>query len=68
MVIERTDSEIILRIPSYVNMDDVQRFIDLMQWNEVTAKSQATQEEIDEIAKEAKKGWWEANRDRFIHS
>ena len=68
MVIERTDSEIILRIPSYVDVDDVQRFIDLMMWNEATAKSQATQEEIDEIAREAKKGWWEANRDRFIHS
>jgi hypothetical protein len=68
MVIERTDSEIILRIPSYVDVGDVQRLIDLMMYNEATAKSQATQEEVDEIAKEAKKGWWEANRDRFIHS
>jgi hypothetical protein len=68
MVIERTDSEIILRIPSYVDVDDVQRLIDLMAYKEVTAKSQATQEEIDEIAREAKKGWWKANRDRYIHS
>ena len=68
MVIERTDSEIILRIPSYVDVGDVQRLIDLMMYNEATAKSRATQEEVDEIAKEAKKGWLEANHDRFIHS
>ena len=68
MVIERTDNEIIVRIPSYVGVENVQRFIDLIQWNEATAKSQATQEEINEIAGEAKKGWWEANRNRFIHS
>jgi hypothetical protein len=68
MVIERTDNEIIVRIPSYVGVENVQRFLDLLQWNEATAKSQATQEEIDEIAREAKKGWWEANRDRFIHA
>ena len=27
--------------------------------------SQATQEQIDELAKEAKSGWWERNKDRF---
>jgi hypothetical protein len=68
MVIEKTDNEIIVRIPSYVSVENVQRCIDLMMYKEATAKSQATQEEIDEIAREAKKGWWEANRDRFVHS
>jgi hypothetical protein len=68
MVIERTDNEIIVRIPSYVGVEEVQRILDLVKLNEITAKSQATQEEIDEIAREAKKGWWEANRARFIHA
>ncbi|MDX2069997.1 MAG: helix-turn-helix domain-containing protein [Haliscomenobacter sp.] len=27
--------------------------------------SQATQEQIDELAREAKSGWWERNKDRF---
>ena len=26
---------------------------------------QATQAQIDELAKEAKSGWWERNKDRF---
>jgi hypothetical protein len=37
-----------------------------MTYKEATAKSQATQEEVDEIAQSAKKGWWQANRERFI--
>jgi hypothetical protein len=68
MVIERTDNEIIVRIPPYVGVEEVQRILDMVKLNEITAKSQATQEEIDEIAREAKKGWWKANRERFIHS
>jgi hypothetical protein len=66
MVIERTDSEIILRIPTDVDLGDVQRLVDLLKYKEATSKSQATQEDIDRIASEAKKGWWAANRDRFI--
>jgi hypothetical protein len=66
MVIERTNSEIIMRLPSFVNFEEIQRFIDLMKYKEATARSQATQEDVDEIAKSAKKGWWQANRERFI--
>ncbi|GHV44845.1 hypothetical protein FACS1894180_6700 [Bacteroidia bacterium] len=66
MIIERTASEIIMRIPSFVNFEEIQRFIDLMTYKEATARSQATQEDVDELAKSAKKGWWQANRERFI--
>jgi hypothetical protein len=66
MVIERTNSEIIMRIPSFLNFEEIQRIIDLMTYKEATAKSMATQDEVDEIAKSAKKGWWQANRERFI--
>jgi hypothetical protein len=53
-------------IPSSVNLDNIQSAIDLMVYKAATARSQATQDEVDSIAKEAKKGWWSANRDRFI--
>lgn len=66
MVIERTNSEIIMRIPSFINFEEIQRMIDLMTYKEATARSQATQEDVDRIAKEAKTGWWQVNRARFI--
>jgi hypothetical protein len=58
--------EIITRIPSSINLDNIQRIIDLIVYKEVIARSQATQDDVDRIAKEAKKGWWLANKDRFI--
>jgi hypothetical protein len=66
MKIERTDNEIIIRIPSFVDVEDVQRIIDLIIYKEAIANSQATQDDVDRIAKEAKKDWWQANRERFM--
>jgi hypothetical protein len=66
MIIERTKDEIVMRIPSGINFEEVQRIIDLIMYKEATAQSQATQQDVDDIVREAKKGWWQANRERFI--
>jgi len=66
MYIERTSNEIIIRLPSTVNPDGLQRFIDYLCYKEATAKSQAKQADVDKLAKEVKKGWWSENRSRFI--
>jgi len=66
MYIERTKSEVIIRLPSYVNTEGLQRFIDYLCYKEATAKSQATQADVDKLAKEVKKGWWAKNRNKFI--
>ena len=68
MVVERINNEIVVRIPSHVaDIEDIQRFIDLFAFKEATAHSQATQEDINKIAKDVKKGWWAVNRKQFIH-
>jgi hypothetical protein len=68
MVVERINNEIVVRIPSHVaNMEDIQRFIDLIVYKEATSHSQANQEDIDKIVKDAKKGWWATNRKQYIH-
>lgn len=66
MYIERTKNEVIIRLPSYVNTDGLQRFIDYLCYIEATAKSQAKQSDVDKLAKEVKKGWWKKNRSKFI--
>jgi len=65
MVIERTKDEVIIRLPSYVNTDGLQKLVDYLTYKEATSKSEATQEQVDELAKEVKKGWWAKNGDRF---
>jgi hypothetical protein len=66
MYIERTSKEIIIRLPSTVNTDGLQRFIDYLCYKEATANSQAKQADVDKLAKEVKKGWWTENRSKFI--
>lgn len=66
MVIERTSEEIIIRLPSYVDTEGLQRLVDYLIYKEATAKSEANQTDVDKLAIEAKKGWWAENRSRLI--
>ena len=66
MTIERTSKEVIIRLPSYVNTDGLQRLVDYLTYKEATAKSKAKQSDVDVLAMEVKKGWWTNNRSRFI--
>ena len=66
MTIERTKKEIIIRLPSNIDTEGLQRFIDYLIYKEATAKSEAKQSEIDKLAKEVKKGWWSENRSKLV--
>jgi hypothetical protein len=66
MVIERTKDEVRIRLPAHVNTDGLQQLINLLSYKEATSKSDATQAEVDKLAKEVKKGWWAKNADRLI--
>ena len=62
MLIERTTKEVIIRLPSYVNTEGLQKLVDYLSYKEATAKSKAKQTDVDKLAKEVKKGWWNKNR------
>lgn len=66
MLIERTSSEVIIRLPSYVDTEGLQRLVDYLSYKEATSKSKAKQSDVDKLAKDVKKGWWSKNRSRFI--
>ncbi len=66
MIIERINDELVLRIPTSVKFEDVQRFIDWLEYKEATSRSKAKQEDINQITKEVQKDWWKKNRNRFI--
>ncbi len=65
MKIERTKDEIVIRLPAKVSVDHLQRLINYLSYQEVTADSQAQQDSIDELAREVNQGWWEINKQRF---
>ncbi len=66
MQIERTNNEVIIRLPSNVDTEGLQRLVDYLTYKEVTSKSKAKQSDVDKLAKKVKKGWWRKNRSRFI--
>lgn len=66
MKIERTDSEIIIRVPSDTDITGLQRILDYIKYREIVSKSKATQKQIDELARESKSSWWEKNKNRFV--
>ena len=66
MIIERTTDEIIIRLPAYVDIKGLQQLVDYLTYKEATAKSKATQSDVDNLVKEVKEGWWEKNKSRLV--
>ncbi len=66
MTIERTADEIIVKLPTNVNIEEIQRFLDYLRYKEIVAKSTATQEDADKLAREVNKSWWDKNKNRFL--
>ncbi|MEZ4825416.1 MAG: hypothetical protein R3C61_03855 [Bacteroidia bacterium] len=62
MTIERTEKEIIIKIPMDWGVEDIQRMLDYLSYKQAIRNSQATTAQIDLLAKEVKKGWWEKNK------
>lgn len=65
MVIERTEKEVIIRLPADINIEGLQQLVDFLTYKEVTSKSEAKQSDVDALAKEVKEGWWQKNKDRL---
>lgn len=66
MTIERQNNEIIIRIPDSLGVDEIQRMINYIRYSEITAKSKAKQEEINKIADDVDRSWWEKNKERLL--
>jgi hypothetical protein len=66
MIIESKDKEIIIRISSDVNLEDIQKSLDYIRYKEIVSKSTATQADIDKLASEVNQGWWDKNKQKYI--
>lgn len=66
MQIERTNKEILIRLPSGTDLIGLQRILDYLKFREIASKSKATTEQIDELSSESKSSWWDKNKSRFV--
>ena len=66
MIVERTNSQIIITVSPKIDAFGFQRIMDYLDYLEITSKSKATQDDADNLADELNENWWSENRNRFI--
>ncbi len=66
MLIQTINNETIITVPSSVNFSYLQDFIDYLNVKSIVSNSQATEEEIDQIAEDAQENWWKNNKNKFV--
>jgi hypothetical protein len=66
MRIERTRDEILIRVPANTDLVGLQRILDYIKFREIASKSKATEDQINDAAKESKSDWWAKNKSRFV--
>lgn len=64
MKIERTKNEIIFRLPSNIDMNELQDLSDLFEYKEIAKRSFASQNDEDIMVKEIKKGRWDKTKQK----
>ncbi len=65
MQIERINNEILIRVPADTDLLGLQRILDYIRFREITSKSKATEEQIENLARESKSDWWKENKSNF---
>lgn len=65
MLVERTDKEIIIRLPASVDAEDMQEFLDLSRYKELTKGYKVAQRTVDALAAEVNRAWYAKNRKRL---
>lgn len=69
MILERKDNEIVIRIPDdgrAFGAKELQNLINYIRYRQLVSRSIATQEDADQLAKEANSNWWAANKERIL--
>jgi hypothetical protein len=66
MVIERTNNEIIFRLPADIDTTGFQRIVNYLKYKEAIRNSEGTEEQANKLADESKKRWWAENKGKFI--
>jgi hypothetical protein len=58
MILERTKDEILVRLPSNIDLSELQNMLDFLQYKELTSKSNAGQADVDELSKTVNYSMW----------
>ena len=66
MLVERTNKEIIIRLPASVDTEDLQDFLNYARYKELTSNFNVDQKEVDKLADQTNAKWWTKNRKKLV--
>ncbi len=66
MLVERTNKEVIIRLPASIETEDVQVFLNLARYKELTSKFKVAQKDVDKLADQINTKWWAKNRKQLL--
>lgn len=66
LTVRREDETIMISIPASINNTYIEQLLDYLRVKSIAIESQATDEEIVELANEINQSWWQNNKQRFI--
>jgi hypothetical protein len=66
MNIQTVNNQIIITLPATIDLEGVQRLINYLLYKEATKDSKAKPEDVDKLAREVNKQWWQENKHRFL--
>jgi len=66
MLVERTNKEVIIRLPASVDTEDLQDFLNYARYKELTSNFNVAQKEVDKLADQVNSKWWTKNRKKLI--
>ena len=58
MIVERQNNELLVRIKAGLKTSRIQAILDYLRYEELTSKSEAREEDVDNLVAEAKNGRW----------
>lgn len=66
MIVERTKKEVIIRLSSTIDTEDLQDFLNYARYKELTSKVKVDQAEVDKLSAEIKADWWKNNKAKLL--
>ena len=66
LTVHRENETIMISVPASINNTYVEQLLDYLSVKSIASESQATDEQIIELADEINQSWWQTNKQRFI--
>jgi hypothetical protein len=64
MILERTNYEILIRLPSNFDVSELQSLLDYLKYKELTSISEAKTADADELSDEVNQSIWKKAKDK----